>query len=259
MTTNATHAPCAAAAWYRRLYQEDLLREARLSAAAAPQRVRAIELLIGRNRVAVRRLAELGCGPGDVILGCRARGIGEEFFAVDYSEEAIAYLCSRVPDIKGFVADITEVDFRLPRPVDLAVLSHVLEHLDKPLPLLRSLAAAPVRHLLLEVPLENLPLYRIKCALFGRNNRVGHVQFFTRRTFRNLVKASGLEIIDEFRYTPVHSPEALRLTWSVEGTSTPVRLLQRCSRRWLPLVLGRLWSRLYYSHYAVLCRSPLPA
>ncbi len=242
-------------AWYRKLYREDLLREARLAAAAAPQRVRAIERLISRNQVPVRSVAELGCGPGDVILGCRRRGIGAEFVAVDYSEEAVAHLRSRAPDIEAIVADITEADFRLPRPVDLVVLSHVLEHLDDPLKLLRSLAEAPVSRLVLEAPLEALPLYRVKCALFGRNNRVGHVQFFTRGAFRSLVQASGLAIIDEFQYTPVHTPEALGLSWSAEGTSMLVRLLQQLSRRWMPMVLAGLWSRLYYSHYAVLCRS----
>lgn len=241
--------------WYQRLYREDLLREARLAAAAAPQRVRAIEALITRNRLPVRSVAELGCGPGDVILGCRQRGIGTEFLAVDYSEEAVAHLRSRAPDIEGMVADITEAGFGLPRPVDLVVLSHVLEHLDNPLELLCSLAEAPVRHLVLEVPLEELPLYRVKCALFGRNNRVGHVQFFTRGAFRSLVQASGLVVIDEFEYVPVHTPEALRLSWSAEGTSMLVRLLQQLSRRWMPMVFAGLWSRLYYSHYAVLCRS----
>ena len=75
---------------------------------------------------------------------------------------------------------------------DLAVLSHVLEHVPEPMSLLREAArVAPV--VLVEVPLED---NRSAAREEKREEaaRIGHVQFFDRAAVRALFRVAGLDV-----------------------------------------------------------------
>jgi hypothetical protein len=136
------------------------------------------------------------------------------------------------------------------------VLSHVLEHLEEPLALLRSLIAnVRFRYLVAEVPLEDLWAARLKGLVRDRaRNAAGHVQFYTRRSFRELLTQAGLALEADRRYVPILPPEAINLVAARCRHSRPRRLLTFATQRWLPRAFGGLWERLYYSHYTVLAR-----
>ena len=75
---------------------------------------------------------------------------------------------------------------------DLAVLSHVLEHVPEPMSLLRE-AARVAPAVLVEVPLED---NRSAAREEKRDEaaRIGHVQFFDRAAVRSLFRVAGLDV-----------------------------------------------------------------
>ena len=101
-------------------------------------------------------ILELGCGTGAVIGELQRRALAQQYYGVDYSEEAIAYLKAAFPSIQCAVADVMET----PNPFDkdsfdVVVLSHTLEHLEEPSPFLQSIHSIPFEYLVAEVPLED--------------------------------------------------------------------------------------------------------
>jgi hypothetical protein len=139
--------------------------------------------------------------------------------------------------------------------MDLAVLSHVLEHLENPAALLIE-ALGVAEYVLVEVPLDGNVLGRWRAAIRARisgtsryNNVSGHIQFFSYKDVRALVHWCGGEIISCRLYVPgpqlqraMHSgPLSRRLYFS------SVWLASRC-------VGSARWARLYHGHCAVLVR-----
>ena len=245
---------CDGKTWYRQQYAEHLSYEADWFVATAKDKVDSIQQLLVRNSIAARTLAEFGCGTGAVILGCRERGIGNSFFGVDYSSDAIRHFHEGAPDVWVEVADITDRRFRFSQPVDVLLLSHVLEHLEGPLEFLQAcIEKVEFRYLIAEVPLEALPLLSLKAALFGRNVSAGHVQYYTANGFRELIAKANLGIVDERIYSPVYTLDALRLLDASEGWSRSEKTLRYLFRRYLPRFLSPLWRRYYCSNHAVLC------
>jgi trans-aconitate methyltransferase len=182
--------------------------------------------------------------------------LAEEYIAVDASEDAIAWAQQRSPGIKCMVADITDPEFVLLQSADVVVLSHVLEHLERPGDFLASLVArVPFTWLIAEVPLEDLAAARMKNLIRDRTkNRAGHVQFFTERSFLRLLTSAGLEIADRLRYVQIFGEEMLES--QIERLSLPLgkRVVMRMTQRHLPRLFEPLWSRFYHAHFAVLCR-----
>lgn len=238
-------------------YRDELLQEAAWLRAGASMKVDAIEKLLSRNRITPNVLAELGCGVGAVIEECRRRMLAASYVAVDASAEAIAELLAVDSSVDARVADIAKEGFRIPGGADLAVLSHVLEHLEEPERCLHNvLRSAEVRYAVLEVPLEGLPLGRLKVALQGlrRDTSAGHVQRYSRASFEHFVTCAGFEFVDGCIYAPVVSPEALDLLAARHRWTSRHRRLKYLTMNYLPRTVPGLWSRYYHAHYAVLVR-----
>ncbi len=240
--------------YYKSLYASELDQEAEWLRRSASDKVDSIESLLARGSIKPDILLELGCGTGAVIRECRRRALAQRYLAVDYSPDAIGYLRSHAPDIEALQADITAPDFRITDPVDVVVLTHVIEHLDDPHAFLRgTLRNLPFRYMVAEVPLEDLLGSRIRNLRRDRRvNISGHVQFFTARSFERLLAAHGLKILERRRYVPIHSLDTIRFLRAKNqlSSSAVVRLIGSAL---LKRALYPLLSRLHYAHYAVLC------
>ena len=239
---------------YKNLYERDLLDEARWLEFGALGKCDSIEVLLKKAAIAPTTVLEIGCGSGAILRELRRRGIGARYTGVDYSETAIDYAKNCCREIDFRKADITDGFFAPPGThYDLIVLSHVLEHLEDPRPILRAVRALSFCVFIAEVPLEDLPAARLKSFVRDRrNNLAGHVQFFNARSFRDLIASTGFHIAGDRRYPNVLSRESVRLA-NRRNRFSPVRgfvYMMTCHD--LPRLVP-LWSRLYYAHYAVLC------
>jgi SAM-dependent methyltransferase len=242
---------------YRRLYQTGLEEQNRWLEFGAGQKVDSVQLLMERNGIEAHSILELGAGTGAVIKECLRRGLGKHYAAVDYSPEAIAFLARSAPGVETVVADITGPEFSLDRSFDLIILSHVLEHLEEPDHFLMSLERLRWRYLVAEVPLEHLLAGRLKRLIKGEapGREAGHVQFFTASTFENLLTANRLAIIDRRRYVPLSNLDMIRSMCSRNGGSRLNYLRNTLTAYYIPKCASSLSSRLYYAHYAALCRA----
>ncbi|MCB1510587.1 MAG: class I SAM-dependent methyltransferase [Hyphomicrobiaceae bacterium] len=244
---------------YNELYIAELEQEAEWLRKGCGHKVDSIEILCRRAGLHPNLLLELGSGTGAVIEECQKRGIANDYVAVDYSQTATDYLGGRCPGIRVIQGDITDATFKIADKVDLVVLSHVVEHLEQPRAFLASMQnAIDFDYVLIEVPLEDLPLTRLKNQFRDRTaNKAGHVQFFTAETFESLVKDSGLEIVDRRRYIPVPDAETIDFVVKKDAMPSWRRQQMLVTRRIIPQLASSLWSNYYYAHHAVLCRKAL--
>jgi SAM-dependent methyltransferase len=136
------------------------------------------------------RVADIGCGEGSVAEGLV--GAGFEVDGFDLSLSAVEAATSR-PGRRATYADFD--GSRLPSDddsYDLAVLSHVVEHLEHPRVLLRE--AARVADLVyVEVPLE----LTLRTPAHFTWTDLGHINIYNATTFRHLVESVGLRIVAE--------------------------------------------------------------
>jgi hypothetical protein len=240
--------------YYKSLYAAGLEQEAEWLRRGAAQKVDSIEDFLVQRAIKPRTIMELGCGPGAVIRECCNRGLASRYVGVDYSAEAVDYLRTASPQIEAIQADITASDVLMGRAVDVVVLSHVLEHLEEPEKfLIATLAKLQFSYLVVEVPLEDLFGARLKNLIKDRRiNTSGHVQFFTRASFLALLRSHGLKILAQRTYVPINSLDTIRFLKAKEGFSL-FRYFRMICGALLAAALYPLWSRLYYSHHAVLC------
>ena len=241
--------------FFDRKYQAELHLEAEWMRRTAGQKVRSVSSLLRSVRAHPESLLEIGCGTGAVIGECQRRGLAQRFIAVDYSNTALEYLRANSSGITVLQADITSSDFRFETPVDAAVCSHVIEHLEEPGVFLDALhQRIDFAHVIFEVPLEDLPGHRFRHRGADRlQNPSGHVQFFTAASFEALLQRHGFRILGRRRYVPILERETIRFQADRHGLSRTARWLKTLTHHTLPTLSAPLWSRLYYAHYAVVC------
>lgn len=239
--------------FYNDLFNEELLEEAKWLEYGAVCKTDSIECLLGRANIRPQSLLEIGCGTGAILQELQRRNIGGELFGIDYSKTAIDYATSASQGIEYCCADVTAPWSLARNNFDVIVVSHVLEHLEKPKEFLRSLRNISFGLLIAEVPLEDLMAARIKNLFRNRRmNGAGHVQFFTARSFVALLASAGFEIKAHRQYCPVLSIEALNHASRRNHFSTPRAIIASATGHYLPRY-APFYKYLYHAHYAALC------
>lgn len=136
------------------------------------------------------KILEIGCGDGAILRRLMCLGFGGGFTGLEISASAIRKSQSNKPahfDVRLF--DGYEVPFE-PACFDLAIVSHVLEHVEYPRKLILE-AARVAKNVFIEVPLEDnrrLP----DDFVF---DRVGHINSYNRKTIRHLVQSCQMKIL----------------------------------------------------------------
>jgi SAM-dependent methyltransferase len=149
--------------------------------------------LCRRAGVRPATVVEIGCGDGALLEALAARGLAGSYDGFELAAPAAEIARGRgIPGAGRIeVYDGAHVPARN-GAYDLAVVSHVLEHVPDPAALLGEAARVAV-HVLVEVPLEanrsaRRPAKRTEAA------EIGHIQAFDRAAIHSLAAGSGLEV-----------------------------------------------------------------
>jgi len=192
MTSTAAEDPAAFyAAGYSLPDPRERVRMGRWRALGARSKASHAAELCARAALSPGRVVEIGCGDGSLLMELAAAWPSATFDGFELSAPAIEIARGRgIPRVGRLEAfdglSIPAGD----REYDLAILSHVLEHVPDPRPLLEE-AARVARHVLVEVPLEanvsaSRPAKRAEAA------RIGHLHAFDRAAVQTLVGRPAL-------------------------------------------------------------------
>ena len=158
-------------------------RLGRWRALGARSKAAHVRALCAETKLRPRSLVEIGCGDGALLAALR--GLAPVFDGFELSAPAAALARRALPDARRVEAfDGSEVPAE-DGSYDLAILSHVLEHVPVPGPLLAE-AARVAHEVVVEVPLEDnrsarRPEKRAEAAA------IGHLHFFSRAEVHGLV------------------------------------------------------------------------
>lgn len=134
-------------------------------------------------------LLDAGCGEGVVTELIRRRHPHLELTGIDLSGPAIAYARHEYgSEIRFEVGSLYDLPYEA-SAFDTVLCSEVLEHLERPKEALMELGRVAREHVLLTVPLE--PYFEVTNRIgrwLGLSPDPGHVQFWTHRGFRRLVR-----------------------------------------------------------------------
>lgn len=135
-------------------------------------------------------ILEIGCGDGAILELLSRLGFASRFTGMEISQSAVRCVQNKaIPGLDIQLFDGYELSFPAKR-FDLAVLSHVLEHVEYPRKLIRE-AAGVAKYVFVEVPLEDN--WRLTNNFVF--DRVGHINFYNVKTIRRLVQSCGMRIL----------------------------------------------------------------
>lgn len=194
-------------------------------------------------------VAEIGCGEGALLEELARRGFGGELTGFEISPAALELAGSRrIPRL----ARLETFDGRaLPADdgeFDLGVLSHVVEHVPEPVPLLRE-AARVCRAVIVEVPLERNLSGRRDAKRAG-SEAAGHVQELDRAEIRALIETAGLRIEAEL-LDPL--PAEVHTFFAATRAARARALAKSAARSALFRASPGLAERMFTLHYACAC------
>jgi SAM-dependent methyltransferase len=212
-------------------------RMGRWRAIGARSKAAHVRTLLQRAGMTPATIVEIGCGDGSLLAELSDLAVVDGF---ELSANAAAYarqraVARRVETFDGEHVPAGDDEY------DLAVLSHVLEHVPEPLPLLQEAARVAPR-VIVEVPLEDNRSAR-RPAAQRLSEAAGHLHAWKRTDVLRLVGSAGLtarhELADALSYEQVSF-----FTGATKGAAKYVV-------RTTAMKLG-IAERLFTVHYAVL-------
>jgi SAM-dependent methyltransferase len=211
-----------------------------------------VATLMTRAGVRPHTLVEIGCGDGSLLAALSARGVADALDGFELSEAAAQQARARsAPRVRRVEAyDGAHVPAAA-GAYDVAVLSHVVEHVPDPVPLLRE-AGRVAAHVIVEVPLED-NRSAARPAKRAEAGRIGHLHAFDRDGIRALCVAAGLTVIAELT-DPL--PLAHHAFFAGGARARTAAAAKTAARRWLFRVAPRRAERLFTVHYACLLSGP---
>jgi hypothetical protein len=149
--------------------------------------------IINRNSIRPSRIAEVGCGAGEILVQLKSMLPDASFMGYELSSQAFKLASERErPDVHFVNKNIFDED----RHFDLLLCIDVFEHVDDYIGFIRSLkkhADYKIFHIPLDLSVQSV--FRDRALLRARES-VGHLHYFTKQTAIETLRYSGYEIID---------------------------------------------------------------
>lgn len=188
------------------------------------------------------RVIDIGAGEGSLLHRLSEIQFADELYAAEISTTGVEAIRRRhIPSVvscdlfDGYTLPYTDRSF------DLAILSHVLEHVEYPRRLLAE-AGRVAEHVYVEVPLEDT----LRLSRDFVPNKTGHINFYSPTTIRRLFQTSGFEVLAQKVVNP---------SKSVYGFGAPPHWR---TRFWIKELALRLWPgfapRVWSYHSAIVGR-----
>ncbi len=166
------------------------------------------------------KIIEVGAGDGSILSILSKKKIAREYYAVEISESAIDFLKNR--DIES-LTDVKKFDgYKIPYPdkhFDIAILSHVLEHVEFPRTILRELKRISKQQII-EVPRDYS--YGVD-KKYKELISYGHINIYTPTLLNFLLKSENFTILKNKK--AFYSKRIIEYAW--KGKKKKLNLLKR--------------------------------
>lgn len=187
-------------------------------------------------------ILEIGAGEGSILKRLSELGFGEELYALEISPTGVEMIKKRrIPRLTECLLfngyDIPYDNHKF----DLAILSHVVEHVEFPRKLLYE-AARVARYVFVEVPLEDT--VRLKADFVF--DKVGYINPYSPKTIRRLIQNCNLDVLRQ----TVTNPSKAVYTYQKGKKGLINYYIKECLLKVLP---GLAISILTY-HSSLLCQ-----
>jgi ubiquinone/menaquinone biosynthesis C-methylase UbiE len=173
--------------FYENYYNDDVSRKREITARQTVSHIASL-----RKGTPLGSILDIGAGDGAVIAEIDRRKMATEMHAVEISRSGIERINKRklrtLKSVQGFDG------YKLPFPddtFDTALLIHVLEHVEHERLLLKEISRV-ARRCYIEVPLEHT--FRLQRSM-TISKPFGHINYYTLRTFENILDTSQLKPI----------------------------------------------------------------
>ncbi len=146
----------------------------------------------------INSVIEIGAGEGSILKRLSELGFAAEFSALEISPTGVATINNK--SISRLIECSLFDGYNIPyenKKFDLAVLSHVIEHVEYPRKLLYE-AKRIAKYVFVEVPLED----SVRLPQDFVFDKVGHINFYSPKTIRRLIQTCNLEILRQLTTNP---------------------------------------------------------
>lgn len=185
---------------------------------------------------------DVGAGEGSILERLSEFNFGDELYALEISTSGVEAIKNR--NIRSLVECRKFDGYSIPYTdgkFDLAILSHVIEHVEHPRKLLYETARV-ADYLFIEVPLEDT----IRMPRNYKATKTGHINFYSPKTIRRLAQTCGLEVIAQRVVNPCL--QVYQYKGGKKGTLN--YCIKEGALRFFPKIASQIWTY----HSALLCR-----
>ncbi|MGA8490654.1 MAG: class I SAM-dependent methyltransferase [Terriglobales bacterium] len=196
------------------------------------------------NDVPHTTVLDIGSGEGSLLKRLSDLNFGQNLYSVEISQSAVATILQReIPRLRECqLFDGYHIPYEDQR-FDLAIISHVLEHVEYPRKLLREAARVATR-VFVEVPLEDT----IRLGQDFVFNRVGHINFYSRKTIRRLIQTCDLKVLSQTVTNPSRAV--------YDYTSGRGGVVKYAVKDLMLRASTRVAASLFTYHCSILCAKP---
>jgi SAM-dependent methyltransferase len=200
----------------------------------SPWKAKNICEILWKNSINPIKVAEIGCGVGEILVQMATRMPKTQFFGYEISPyayiEAIKRQTTSINYSQENIFENKEVFF------DVVMAIDVFEHIDNAPLFLKSIkqkGTYKVFHIPLDISV--LSVLRPK-SLMNAWHSVGHLNYYTRELALELLNYSGLEIIDQYLTNGALESSSNRIQTLI--ANVPRRVLQLWSKDLAARLLG---------------------